>query len=457
MSKHKDKLILELLKQRVLDRDKELEQQEYHKATKEALVEMTSLSKTEVDALYRQVKTEVDEADKKKRKKLIIIGVAVAVVALIFVPKLISALHTPVVFVEEFDSNTNSWSFSNVEGSGQYPEEHQFVFNVQKEGDKIEYIDHAIALPEHYSIEIDAKKLSGNVDSYGLYIGTNANNFGYFFLKSNGDVRYGFSIGGKWQDNPDWATNTAVIVGENSVNKLKVVVKGNEFQYFINGTLIAKGNMFGLKATQYSVAVAGKQIVAFDNLKITDLTKNSVVFENPFDAPLAPWTEKRSVEKHAEFKDGGYEMEVNIDDYCYWATAWIPKEFEKIDDYELILTARILRREKGDGTFGLMYLLDNETYHTFEVKNGNQARMCTVVSGTFEYTGLYSGEQPPSDKAVIKIVRKDGEIEYYYNGLLVDKLKRDSWITWDDMDKIGLRVCNFQTIKFEKLEIRELK
>ncbi len=457
MSKHTDKKILDLLKQRVLDRDKELEQLEYHKATKEALVEMTALSKTEVDALYNQVKTEVLVEQRKKRTRIIWISVVAAVIVLIAVPKIIKNSTPPEEFAENFDDNSNSWSFSNKTGTGYYLQNGQFVMDVSKETTKIDYIDHAIQLPEKYTITIDASKLSGLVESFGIYIGANSNNFGYFFIRSTGTARCGFSIKSEWQDNPDWFESEAVLKGENVVNRIQVTVSGNSFEFFVNGKSLGKGEMYGLKPTQYSIAVGGIQKIAFDNLKIINDADKSVVYENDFSKPDAPWIEKANLIKYAEFKDGNYVMTVNEDDYCYWASTWIPAEFEKTDEYEIILKAKVINRE-GVGYYGIMFLTNDNNYITLEVKDERQARVRVVQDGEYQYNGTYSAELSSAPEELeLKIEKSKEGTKYFFNGTLVDKIKKEHWFYWEDIDKIALRVCNHSTVAFESLTIRELK
>jgi len=63
----KEEKILELLRKRVLEKDKELAHKEYLNATKEALVEMTTLSEAEVNEIYHQIENEIEAQKIKKR------------------------------------------------------------------------------------------------------------------------------------------------------------------------------------------------------------------------------------------------------------------------------------------------------------------------------------------------------------------------------------------------------
>lgn len=68
MGQKKNEKILELLRKRVIAKDRQLENLAYREATKEALSEMTSLSDAEVEKIYLQVKLEVEEREKKRIK-----------------------------------------------------------------------------------------------------------------------------------------------------------------------------------------------------------------------------------------------------------------------------------------------------------------------------------------------------------------------------------------------------
>lgn len=455
MSK-KDQEILELLKQKVLDRDKELERKEYHSATKEALAEMTNLSNEEVDALYREIRLEKEREEKKKRKIMIISAVAAVVILLFFLPTILRQFKDPAVFVEDFNDNENAWNLADKMGSGRTLENGKYVMDIHKKPSKIEYIDHVVDLPENFSLEVDVKKISGSAESLGFYIGEDSNNFGYFFFRSNGKFRWGFSVKGDWMDNPDWRVHDAVKTGTNVLNHLKVIVKGNNFEYYINEQKVDEGSMFGLNSTQYSLAVGGTQLVEYDNLKITNLENNEIVFENTFDQEIKPWTEKTSIIKKSEFVDDSYKITVNYEGYCYWASTWMPEEIHKADEFEINLDIRELRRE-GDGHCGFMFLSDDDNYIVFDVFNGSQARIQVVVDDDFKYEGTYYGD--PRDqrkKNRITVKKNEKYIEFYFNGNLADKIREGDWLYWDDLEKMGLRVCNFQTIAFDHLEMKEI-
>lgn len=458
MANKKDKAILKLLKEKVIEKDKEIERKSYHSATKEALAELTSLSQSEVDSIYRNVKAEVDQKYRRKRKYIIWITLLVLVAGVIAFFAVRESLREPNKFIETFDDNSYGWSFDDIVGPGHYLTNGEFIIDAQKDPTYIEYIDHQMDLPENFSIEAEARKLDGDSESYGIYLGQDDDNFGYFFIRSAGTFRCGFSVGGKWQDNPDWEKHRAINRKPKEINKLRVQVKGNSYAFFVNDELLRRGNMHHLLCQKYSLAAGGNQVIAFDNLKLINTDTGEIIYANTFDEPDEPWVPKDNMISRGEIKDGNYYILSNKDDYCYWAKAWMPAVFsEDVPDFEVVLKAEILERQ-GDAGLGFMWMEDDENYFSFETENGKRARAVVKTGEGYEYVGDYSSDlEEPAKTVEIKIIREGDKIDYYFNGRLIDKLKIDEWFYVSDMDRIGLRVCDRQAVSFQELRIKEIK
>ncbi len=455
MSDKLDKKLLDQLKDEVIKKDRQMEQKEYHNATKEALAEMTSLSKKEVDAMYQKIKAEHDAKLRKQRKLMIWGGIILIVSLFVAVPVVKEMMREPAKFVETFDDNSSLWTFSEKSGTGHYLTDGKFVIDSHKEKAKIEYIDDVVNFPENFTIEVDAVKESGDVDSYGFYIGKDANTFGYFFIRSNGKARAGFCVNGDWQDNPDWEESPAVKKGEGVVNRLKVEYKGDKFIFYVNDIKVREGSNYKIQNTQFSLACGGTQKISFDNLIIINTDTNEKIYENTFDKEKAPWTEQSSIIKRAEFKNGQYEILVNKDNYCYWASTWIPEGFAD-KDYEIKLEAEILERE-GDGIFGFMLQETDKHYFSFVVKNGDKAKAQVVSSSEYVYNGTLTEFPKKGNTIELKIRKADGKMEYFVNNRLIYKFKKDEWIYWGDLEHMSLRVCDHQKVAFKNLTITEIK
>lgn len=457
MGKKTDEKILELLRKRVIEKDNELSRKEYHKATKEALMELTSLSEGEVNTIYKDIIKEVHATQKKRKKQLLWVGAVALILLLLFTPRFIEYMRPPIQFVDDFSRNTSNWNFVNESTTSQYIENGEYVMDVYKADNKLEYVWHKVELPKNFSIETDVKKIRGQADVYGIYIGENSANFAYFFIKPSGEFRYGCYVKGKWETKTAWENSEFLHKGDAVSNRLKVVVKGNQFEFFLNDKSVETGELFNLKKEQYAFVVGGRQKIAFDNLTITNTDSQEQLYTNVFEKEEAPWVNNINVLKKAEFKDGHYIITTNVDNYCYWAETWLPEDFKTLKQYEIRLDAHIVQKEKS-GIMGFMLMQDTDNHISFEVKDGTQGRITISKNKKSVYVGTYSiSTESDSDKIALRILKKGNEIEYYLNGLLVDKINDERWRNWKGIEKMGLKACSFQTVAFDNLEFAEIK
>jgi hypothetical protein len=458
MGQKKDEKILELLRKRVIEKDRQLENQAYREATKEALSEMTSLSDAEVEKIYRQVKLEVEEREKKRIKIIIRAAALTLVIGLITFFTISSFMRSPLTFVENFDDNKNNWSFTDAFESAYYLENGSFIIESKKENLQIEHNKHDLNFPKNFIIETEIRKESGDDNNFGIYIGEDNTNFAYFFINSKGQYKLNAAVNGKWQPNVKNKTSGSIKKELNSVNKLKIAVKGNLYEFFINDNFIEKGELYNLKTINYSLAVGGTQKIAFDNLIITNSDTKEVIYSNTFDKELEPWVNKTNYTRKAEFKSGAYEISTNLGKNCTWAQSWFPEQFKDLTNYEIILDAEILKPEKSS-VVSLMFMRDYTNYICFEVFEGKKARIFSRIEGKDRYIGIYSAEKEAKDKNIsFKVVRKQGEFFMYFNDILVDKITESKiGLKWKQIEKIGLRSCYEQTVAFKNLEFKELR
>ena len=462
MGKKTDEKILDLLKKRVIERDNELESKEYLSATKEALIELTSLSAKEVDAIYNDAKAEVLKEEKERQKiisKVLLYGAGVLLIlALVYGASIIEYFRSPVSFTDNFDKNSNNWNFTDKMGNSQFIENGAYIIDSYKEKTKIEFITQDFSFPKNFSIETEIKKISGEENNCGIYLGTDNVNFAYFFINpTNGQYKLYAAVNGKVASNSILKESKHVHKRKNAVNTIKVQVTGNLYEYYINGNLVEKGNLFNLKLSQFYLATVGTQKIAFDNLKIVNSDNKEVLFSNTFDKEIEPWVNNLNVLKKAEFKSGNYQIATNDDNFCYWSETWIPENFKSINQYEIKLDAKILELQ-DNAVMGFMLLKDDENYLSFEVKEGRMGRIVVVKNKLETFIGNYSVDKKNENgKVNLRIIKKKNEVEFFFNGLLVDKVGSDKWYDWNKMEKMGLRVCGIHTVGFENLEFKEIK
>lgn len=200
-AKRKTKKILELLRKRVIEEDRQLENLAYREATKEALSEMTSLSDAEVEKIYLQVKLEVEEHEKKRIKIIIRAAALTLVVGLITFFTVSFFLRPTLKFIDKFDDNKNNWSFTDAFESAFYLENGSFIIESKKEDLQIEHIKHDLIFPKNYILETEIRKESGEDNNFGIYIAEDHTNFAYFFVNSKGQYKLNTAVNCKWEPN----------------------------------------------------------------------------------------------------------------------------------------------------------------------------------------------------------------------------------------------------------------
>lgn len=125
-------------------------------------------------------------------------------------------------------------------------------------------------------IEVDAKAIAGPTDNgYGvLFRMKDRKNYYHFEISSDGYWKAGWVQDGAWKDWNDWQPHPAIKGGAEN-NKLKIVMKGETFTFFVNDQeitsiedkLFSEGDiaMFAL-----SVIDQPGTDITFDNVSVTE-------------------------------------------------------------------------------------------------------------------------------------------------------------------------------------------
>jgi len=125
-------------------------------------------------------------------------------------------------------------------------------------------------------IEVDAKAIAGPTDNgYGvLFHMKDRKNYYHFEISSDGYWKAGWVQDGAWKDWNDWQPHPAIKGGAEN-NKLKIVMKGEKFTFFVNDQeistiedkLFSEGDiaMFAL-----SVIDQPGTDITFDNVSVTE-------------------------------------------------------------------------------------------------------------------------------------------------------------------------------------------
>ena len=458
MGHKKDQKILELLKDRVIERDNQIERSQVHSSTKEALAELTSLSKSEVDEIYLQVVAEVTQKQKKRRQIIIFSTVVLLLAALIIAPIIVKKLRPALTFVENFDTNEKLWSFSDTYLSGVYYENSNFIVESEVDNESVKYLDMIFNFPKNFTLQVKAKRLGGDhVEGYGFYLGADANNFSYFFVRSDRKKRYGTCAKGEWITSTDWELSDAIKIKDEETNILKVVGIGNDFVFYANDEKVWTKDFYKIENKKLSLAVVGKQKIAYEEVLIIDNDKKDTVYFTNFDQVVPEFVaDERSYLKKSEFKDGKYILSVNSPDYCYWAENWLPTEFTKIEEFQIKLYARSLSKERPQANYGFMLMFDTDNFFAFEVKANKFGRIVVCNAKEYTHIGSYIEFRTNNEPVEFQVDVLENEIIFSANGVKIEKIPRNYLYT-SDFNKLALRACDIQSVSFDRLEITEIK
>ncbi len=304
MSRKLDNEILERLKDEVLKKDRELEEREVHNSTKEALAEMTSLSRAEVDKMYKKLSADA-HAQQRKRNTIFAIIIGVLLIAgLILVKKLMFPPPPARSFTEEFNDTENGWDIFNQYQLNARIEDGFYKFETFEKTGYLRNDPYSVDLPANYNITVKTQwKKGSKSDNYGIQIGGAGTNFGYFYIRQNKTARYGFRINKQWASNITEKECPTFKQGEKSFNTIKVAVRGEKFKFYVNNELLYFGHMEILKAHSIKLVCGGTQEVYFDYIRISEPGKSKPIFEDKFDTPLKGWNPKIELEKKSKVEN----------------------------------------------------------------------------------------------------------------------------------------------------------
>lgn len=459
MTNKKEEKILYLLRKRVLEKDEELSQKEYLSATKEALVDMTKLSPKEVNDIYLQIKKEMAEKQKKRNKIILYVSIAALVLIYLNYSWVLNMFRKPEIHTDDFNKNTGSWSFYNELKTSYFVEKGTFIMDSHEDSEGVSFVTKEIDFPKNYSIELDAIKLNGVKDNYGLYLNQSEGNFLYFFINNSGKFKTGCALNSKWQKVMVNKDASSINKSENKINHIKIEVLGDNYKFMVNDIIVNEGSMNKILASSFSLAVSNTQKISYDNLIIKDLDKKTVLYQSTFDKEEAPWTNSREVLKNSEYKNGAYHLTTNRDEYCYWASCFIPENFDNVKKFEITIDAQVQSIENAY-LFGIMLITDDQNYVTFNVSSEFGSRYMVSHKSDYAIIGNYNiNTVNKTGKFKLKLAVLKDKIEFYVNDIFVDKFdkKRNYRYWWRDFEKFGLRVCNHNTVAFDNFQLKEIK
>jgi len=450
MSKIEEK-ILEEIRKRVLERDENLRLQkdknEYRKATKEALAEMTSLSKTEIDEISGQVEHEILYKEKQKKAKYKRIALWVAIAG-VFISLWVITRKPKEKFTESFSDNKAGWGLYETFDYKRTINPGAYIFETGI--DNYCYWDYVpVDLPAKYTIEAKSTWLEGVFDEYSIILTETNTDYACFQLNSEGKYSYAQHQGTKWTISNTWKSKLANTGDGKTSNIQKIIVKNNDFEYYINDQLAESGTMKPLAVRNVGFRVCSKQIIALNYIKITDDIKNTLIFNENFSPAQKAWSPEIKLQNYRKIENGKLTLEGFSQKDFFWTSA----KFLKIyPNYDFHVTCEPIKGEVNE--FGAMILFSKDDFVSFDLRKNGKARSTECYGGVYIRTGNnidlnLTENEKKSFKILVQIRGKN--YSYFVNGKKAD----EGTMKGSEFPFIGLYVSGLQKVSFDNLVIEE--
>ncbi len=463
MSKKLEDKILEELKKRVLEEEEKLKERKENAENKQALLqaldEVTSLNAQQIKEIEKKIRQEflLKEQQQAQSHRLFlqwgIVGAVVIAIVSYFIFRPTPAPE--VILLETFDDNRNGWLIEQPYLYRRTHENNMYVFECNR-NDWCYWDNASVNFPQEYTVEVGSIwKEGGKNSDYGFLLLQDNSLFGNFALKSTGEACY------QEYKNKQWANfkfkPVATATG-NKENIQKVVVKGKNFQYFVNNTFIEEGKISeGITPKEVALRVCGRQKIAFTFVKIMDNQTGNLLMLERFTKPHPDWEFKEYFDKQYKIENGQYLMNVQDGESCYFSDIPLPPTMEAKSGVSYILEVDCTWKEGDMKSFGITINDNAKNTVNFNLLPDGKGSVATYEKGTIKSISNWRGgtAQKTDGKTIIhqKVILKNQneEYEYYVNEQLIERGKIDI-----SVNNIGLRSCGKQIVAFDNLKITKV-
>jgi hypothetical protein len=173
-----------------------------------------------------------------------------------------------VVFEDHFYSNSNNWFTGDSDVANGYMQDGMYYIRCKEEdGGRIFENKSSLNGSKDFTIEASLTKLWGPENKgFGLVLGSySSSGRYYFYITQNGYYYLKYPSG--W--NNGWVTTS--YVNKYGENKLKIVKKGNDLQYYLNGHYMAQGDYASsMVHDKIGFVVYGNSQVKVDYVKVSE-------------------------------------------------------------------------------------------------------------------------------------------------------------------------------------------
>ncbi|MHB9034800.1 MAG: hypothetical protein ACYC6L_17355 [Anaerolineae bacterium] len=262
-----------------------------------------------------------------------------------------------------------------------------------------------------FVVEVKAEKISGSDDGdFGLiYRFQDDSNFYVFKVVDKGSYSVSALIDNEWYEVLPWTESDYINHG--GVNTIAVVAYGDEFSFFINGTLV--DSVVDKTFTSGDIALFGSTYneggleVKYSDLKVwevaagwtggaapgAEITQGEEIYYEDFEDNGTGWDEWQTETSKAGYVDGQYVIEVYDDSAMIWGNA-----YQVFDDLIIVVEATktsgsddngmglVLRYQDADNFY--VFAISTDGHYTFGYYLDNEWN--TVIDWTYS-DAIYTG------------------------------------------------------------------
>jgi len=470
--------ILEEIRSKVFERDREIEESTRSERLRYAnivsLAEFTKLSVDEIDDIANKVHKETNQKEQSAIRSQFVSYIAVyafvlfatflyrqeiELSGLLILSEMLGGgyllynfykknVKTKSIIIDNFNNRGMKWSLNTKIAQVRAIVNNEYVFETDVP-DYCYWDTVPFDFPENFTIECAVNWISGKYDEYGLVFTSDSKKYLAISLHARGAAKYTIMLDDVTAVNRSWSEGIAYPGYSKQSNVLKVIFKGENFEMFCNGRSVYTGDTKALsKFVNFGVRNCGSQKVAFKSIKITNNDSNEVLFDDNFSNPCKDW-ESTNVWYYKKYFDENqrYIIETNRADWHYWSQ----NPIEISGDCCFSLKCTWLSGESND--FGLKIFENEDDNIGFYLNSSGKAHICTDRGGKQVADNAKSIDyQTNGENSCYIIVRiKNKYFQYFVNETFVV----GGFFITRKFVKVGVSVCGYQKVAFEKLIIEE--
>ncbi len=460
-----EKRILERLKQQVFEKDEQLKNhqndQSVREATKEALAEMTSLDKNDVDNLYEKVRIEEVEKTKReelsrktKRNTLYLVILAFGLIAVSIAYYLLKP--EPILFSYTEDFETESSIFVDEENYNYKKSIENGELIYESNIDEWCYWNTSpnIEFPKNYTLIAKSNWKVGSYMMYGINLVNNNENFMIFSLNKEGKANVSVRHYDKYTDN-DW--NYKIFTDESNKHTQRIEVQNGKYEYYVDNKFVRKGNLAPFDFKYVGFRLCDHQTVGFEEISIKNNDTGEYIiqesFDNSSDKTLSDWDVENEFKYRFERKEGKFVMNHKESDLCHRTETFLPMVRE---DEKWELSTDVTWKEGQPKDFGILFIQESGEIGEFMINNAGKAIFKMVdknnkiiYESSYVQTGFVSKGKETYRLAIQ--CTGDYKLDFFVNDR---KVLTDNKFFYK-IGKIGLITCGKQSVEFDNVKYEE--